>query len=41
MFQQNVVEYGQWEDLVNNSATTEQLDAAITTIWDDLEVINK
>ena len=42
LFQQKVVQHRQqWEDLINNSATKEQLDTAITTIWDDLEDINK
>ena len=40
LFQQKVVQHRQWEYLVNNSSTKEQLDAAITTIWDDLEAIN-
>jgi hypothetical protein len=41
-FQQMVSQSGQqWVDLVNNSATKEQLDTAITTIWGDLGEISE
>jgi hypothetical protein len=37
LFQQRVLQHRQqWVDLVNNSAAKEQLDTAITTIWEDL-----
>jgi hypothetical protein len=42
LFQQNANQHSRkWEDLVKKSATKEQLDTTITTIWDDLEEINK
>jgi len=41
LFQLKVLQLRQWEDLINNSTTKEQLDTAITTIWDDLGEINK
>jgi hypothetical protein len=41
-FQQNAMQHShKWEDLINKSATKEQLDETITAIWDDLEEINK
>jgi hypothetical protein len=41
LFQKNVTQHKQkWDDLVSTSATKE-LDTAITTIWNDLEGINK
>ena len=42
MFQQIVFQHSQqWVDLINNSTTKEQLDTAVTTIWDDLGGISK
>ena len=42
LFQQNITQHKQKrDDLVTTSAKKEQLDKAITTIWNDLEGINK
>ena len=42
LFQLKVLQLRQqWEDLINNYTTKEQLGTAITTIWDDLGEINK
>jgi hypothetical protein len=41
-FQLKVLQHRQqWVDIINNTTTKENLDTAITTIWDDLGEINK